>query len=189
MRLVEALGVVLPHLRDELVIHANGFITRESYALVDRRLNFYMLGSMGLASSIGLGLALAQPRRRVLVFDGDGNLLMNLGSLAMTAALQPVNFLHLCFDNGVYASTGNQRTISTQVRLEALAAAAGYVAAARVTTPEDLERTFCDWLPLSGPRFLLVRIEPDGEERPLPRVAHAPDVMAAQFRAACAREP
>lgn len=184
MRLVDALRVVLPLLRDELVIHANGLIARESYALVDRPLNFYMIGSMGLASSIGLGLALAQPRRRVLVFDGDGNVLMNLGSLAMTAALRPANFFHLCFDNAAYGSTGNQRTISAQVRLEEIAAAAGYAASARVTTTAELERTMCDWLPQRGPRFLLVRIEPDREERPLPRVAHPPDVMAAQFHAA-----
>jgi len=80
MRRGEAITMILGQIRDELVVAANGWISRETCAAHDRAENFYMLGSMGLASSIGLGLALAQPERRVVVFDGDGNLLMALGT-------------------------------------------------------------------------------------------------------------
>ena len=184
MRLGDALEVMLPKLTDQLVVHANGFISRESYARLDRDANFYMIGSMGLASSIGLGLALAQPRRRVLVFDGDGNVLMNLGSLAMAAALKPANYFHVCFDNAAYGSTGNQRTVSSEVPLEAIAAAAGYAAAARVDTPEVLDVVFADWLALDGPRFLLVRIDLGVDEAHLPRVEQDPIDLAARFRTA-----
>jgi phosphonopyruvate decarboxylase len=104
----EALAVALKQLGDEPVIHANGYICRESCALVDRPQNFYMLGSMGLASAIGLGLALARPGRPCVVFDGDGNLLMNLGVIATVGSLRPANFLHVVFDNEVDGSTGNQ---------------------------------------------------------------------------------
>src|SRR6185503_1828700 len=72
------------------------------------------------------GIAMARPERRVLVFDGDGNVLMNLGTLATIAVAAPANLLHVCFDNGVHASTGGQPTISDRVHLEAVARAAGY---------------------------------------------------------------
>ncbi len=189
MKLAEALEAIVPRLGDALVVHANGFISRESYALANRPQNFYMIGSMGLASSIGLGLALAQPRRRVVVFDGDGNVLMNLGSLAMAAALRPRNYLHVCFDNAVYASTGNQRTVSSQVPLESVAAAAGYAAAARLDSAPALAALFSEWLRLDGPRFLLARVDADAEERPLPRVEPAPEILAESFRAVACGEP
>jgi thiamine pyrophosphate-dependent acetolactate synthase large subunit-like protein len=125
MKLAEALGVVIPLLQDELVVHANGFISRESFNLEDRLGNFYMIGSMGLASSIGLGVAMNRPERRVVVFDGDGNVLMNMGSLALIGATQPQNFVHIVFDNEAYGSTGNQRSISAQVALEDIARSSG----------------------------------------------------------------
>ena len=121
MKLATALGAIVPLLRDELVVHANGFISRESFNIEDRLGNFYMIGSMGLASSIALGVALNKPERRVVVFDGDGNVLMNLGSLAMISALQPRNFVHVVYDNEAYGSTGNQRTVSGQVPLDEIA--------------------------------------------------------------------
>lgn len=186
MTLADALEVMLPRLADELVVHANGFISRVSFARRDRAQNFYMIGSMGLASAIGLGLALALPARRVVVFDGDGNLLMNLGALAMAGALRPANYLHVCFDNAAYGSTGNQRTVSSAVPLEAMAAAAGYVAAARVDAAPELGSRFGEWLAAPGPRFLLVRIDPRVDEHGLPRVAPDPDVLADRFRAAAA---
>lgn len=187
MNLETALRVILPQLSNELVVHANGYISRLSYALADRAASFYMIGSMGLASSIGLGLALVRPERRVIVFDGDGNVLMNLGSLAMTAAVRPRNFLHICFDNAAYASTGGQRTISDRVRLEEMARAAGYRDAARVETPEALDQMFSVWLREEGPRFLLARIGPDVDEHSLPRVDHQPAEIAARFRDAACR--
>jgi phosphonopyruvate decarboxylase len=106
----------------------------------------------------------------------------------MIAAMQPRNLLHVCFDNAAYASTGNQRTISAEVALEAIAAAAGYVAAARVETPTALEATFAEWLHGDGPRFLLARVEPESGERHLPRVEPDPILLAERFRGAARRE-
>src|SRR5256885_481551 len=110
----------------EPVIHANGYMCRESFSLGDRPENFYMIGSMGLASAIGLGLSLADRDTPTVVLDGDGNLLMNLGILPLVAALQPRRFVHIVFDNEVYGSTGSQRSISAEIRLDRLADAAGY---------------------------------------------------------------
>jgi len=189
VKLGEALEAILPRLGDALAVHANGFISRVAHALRDRAENFYMIGSMGLASSIGLGLALARPERRVVVLDGDGNVLTNLGGLAMIGALKPANLLHVCLDNAAYGSTGNQRTISAQVPLENVARAAGYAEARRVACREELESIFPQWLQAAGPRFLLVRIEPGVDEASLPRVGHEPTALAHRFRAAATSGP
>lgn len=184
MKLAEALAIIVPQLRDELVVHANGFISRESFNLSDRPSNFYMIGSMGLASSIALGVALNRPERRVVVFDGDGNVLMNLGSLALIAATQPANLAHIVFDNEVYGSTGNQRTISAQVSLEEIARASGYKKVLRVDTEAALRSAVPDLLTHPGPSFLLIKIEPDRAERKIGRITHEPPQIAARFMAA-----
>jgi thiamine pyrophosphate-dependent acetolactate synthase large subunit-like protein len=183
MTLGEALDEVLPRLGRELRIHANGHISRAACARRDDEGCFYMIGSMGLASSIGLGLALAQRERRVLVLDGDGNVLMNPGALASIASAAPPNLLHLCFDNGAHASTGGQRTISDRVRLEELARAAGYRQASRVETRETLAAALPGFLAATGPAFLLVRIALGGGG-PGPRVPHEPEAMTARLRRA-----
>lgn len=181
MKLAEALSVVIPLLEDELVVHANGFISRESFNLSDRPGNFYMLGSMGLASSIGLGVALNKPERRVVVFDGDGNVLMNMGSLALIGVTQPQNFMHLVFDNEAYGSTGNQRTISGQVALEEVARSSGYKRIQKVTTAQGLNAAATEFLQQPGPSFLLIKIEPDWEERKIGRITHEPPQIAQRF--------
>ena len=182
MTLGDALDEVLPRLGSELRIHANGHISRAACTRRDGEGCFYMIGSMGLASSIGLGLALARPERRVLVLDGDGNVLMNPGAFASIAAAAPPNLLHLYFVNGAHASTGGQRTISDRVRLEELARTAGYRQAARVETREALAAALPGFLAATGPAFLLVRIALGG--KPGPRVPHAPEEMTARLRRA-----
>lgn len=181
MKLAEALSVVIPLLHDEVVVHANGFISRESFNIQDRLGNFYMIGSMGLASSIALGVALNRPDRRVVVFDGDGNVLMNMGSLAMIAATQPKNLVHFVFDNEVYGSTGNQRTVSGQVPLEEIARASGYQRARRVDAEAALRAAAQEFLAHPGPSFLLIKIEPDREERKIGRITHEPPEIASRF--------
>jgi len=183
MKLAEALGAIIPLLRDELVVHANGFISRESFNVSDRPGNFYMIGSMGLASSIALGVALNRPDRRVVVFDGDGNVLMNLGSVALIGATQPGNLVHIVFDNEVYGSTGNQRTIAAQVALEEIAHSAGYKRVQRVETATVLRTTAQELLAQPGPSFLLIKIEPDREERKIGRITHGPPQIALRFMA------
>jgi sulfopyruvate decarboxylase subunit beta len=181
MNLAEALSVLVPLLRDELVVHANGFISRESFNCNDRPGNFYMIGSMGLASSIALGVALNRPDRRVVVFDGDGNVLMNLGSVALIGATQPANLVHVVFDNEVYGSTGNQRTISGQVALEEIARSSGYKCVQRIDTTGALRSVGQEFLANPGPSFLLIKIEPDREERKIGRITHEPPQIAARF--------
>jgi phosphonopyruvate decarboxylase len=177
-----ALGIALKAIGDDPVAHANGYICRESFSLADRPQSFYMIGSMGLAPAIGLGLALTRPRRRSIVFDGDGNLLMNLGILAMIAAQRPANFVHLVFDNEVYGSTGNQASLSSGVRLDRMAAAAGFASSVAVTDPVSLEAALRDALSAAGPHFVLVKVTT--EEADVPRIPYTPAVLRDRFRAA-----
>ena len=181
MNLAQALSIVIPALQDALVVHANGFISRESFNLEDRLGNFYMIGSMGLASSIALGVALSKPERRVVVFDGDGNVLMNMGSLALIGVQRPRNLVHLVFDNEVYGSTGNQPTISSRVALDEVARASGYVDVRRVEDADQLRATTQELLAKDGPSFLLIKIEPDREERRSGRITHEPQHIVRRF--------
>jgi len=178
----EALGVAIKELGDEPVIHANGYVCRESCAIDDRPQNFYMLGSMGLASAIGLGLALVQPERSSVVFDGDGNLLMSLGTLAMVGSLGPRNFVHLVFDNEVYGSTGGQRSPSREVRLDRLARGAGYRSAVAVTAPDELVAALRSARSAPGPHFILIKVT--ATETPVPRIPHTPRAIRDRFRRA-----
>jgi phosphonopyruvate decarboxylase len=177
-----ALGIALKAVGDDPIAHANGYICRESFSLADRPQSFYMIGSMGLAPAIGLGLALTRPSRRAVVFDGDGNLLMNLGILAMVADQRPANFVHLVFDNEVYGSTGNQASLSRGVRLDRLAAAAGFASAVAVTEPWALESALRAALAADGPHFVLVKVT--AEEADVPRIPYTPAVLRDRFRAA-----
>ena len=103
---------------DDQIISANGFISRDLFTTIDKASNFYMIGSMGLASSIGLGVALKNPKKKIFVFDGDGNILINLGSLTTIGSLKPKNLVHVIFDNSVHESTGSQPTNTNFVSIE-----------------------------------------------------------------------
>ena len=105
----EVLKTLIPLISDELVVTNIGLPSQEMHLLDDQPTNFYMLGTMGLASSIGLGLAMAQPKK-VIAIDGDGSVLMNLGTLPTIANNQVPNFILLIIDNGSYGSTGDQTT-------------------------------------------------------------------------------
>lgn len=112
---------------DETVLIAStGFSGRELYAIEDRPNQLYMVGSMGCASSLGLGLSLVRPDRKIVVIDGDGAALMRMGNLATAAAYGGQNFYHLLLDNHVHESTGGQATVSTAVDFPAVATACGY---------------------------------------------------------------
>jgi sulfopyruvate decarboxylase subunit beta len=165
----------------EPIIHANGYICRESFAVGDRPQNFYMIGSMGLASAIGLGLSLARPQSPTVVFDGDGNLLMNFGILAMVGGLRPRNLVHVVFDNEVYGSTGNQASPSRGVRLDRVAAAAGYRSVVAVTEADDVERAVQQAVAGEGPHFVLAKVT--AEEADVPRIPFSPAEIRDRFRA------
>ena len=102
----EAISIVIKKIGDHSVISANGLISRDLFEVCDRNSNFYMIGSMGLASSIGLGVALKSTKKKIFVFDGDGNILMNLGSLITIGTAKPKNLVHVIFDNSSHESTG-----------------------------------------------------------------------------------
>ena len=180
-----AIGAVLELLGDELVVVCNGFPSREVYAIRDRPENFYMIGSMSVAPAIGLGVALAQPRRKVLIFDGDGNVLMGLGTLATIGALKPKNLVHIVFDNEVYGSTGNQPTISQVIPLDQVAKAAGYRNVERVRELEDLIYDVGVMLKEEGPSFLLVKVSELADD--VGRVDIEPPAITERFRKAAMR--
>jgi sulfopyruvate decarboxylase subunit beta len=180
MKGTEALQELLLLLRDESLVHANGFICRESFSIKDRKENFYMIGSMGLASSIGLGVALCKPNRKVIVLDGDGNVLMSMGTLAMIAAEAPKNLIHVVIDNEVYESTGKQRSISNKVPLEQVAKSAGYRQAVRVDKKEEIKPVFEKLINSDGPVFLLIKVEPCFDLK-TGRVTHTPEEITERF--------
>ena len=187
---LEALKAAMAVVSDAPVVHANGFICRESFSLGDRPQNFYMIGSMGLASAIGLGVALARPDEPAVVFDGDGNLLMNLGILPMIGGGplmgggRPANFVHVVFDNAVYGSTGNQASPSRHARLDAIAAASGYRSAAAVADAAGVRDAVAAALRDGGPAFVLAKVT--AEEQPAPRIPYPPEEIRDRFRGALA---
>ena len=122
----EAIEDIMKNVEEELVICNIGFPSRELYDINDRSKNFYMIGSMGLASSIGLGLALSKPHEKVIVIDGDGSLLMNMGSLVTIFANNPANLTWIVIDNGAYGSTGNQDTYAQLIDLVDIAQSVGF---------------------------------------------------------------
>lgn len=125
-------------------------------------------GAMGKASSIALGLALAQPKRRVIVVDGDGSLLMNLGSLVTIANKAPANLYHLVLENGVYAITGGQPLPGTgRFNLAGMAKEAGYPAVYAVTEPEELAAKVSGMLSDTGPVFVSLKIEAEVDNTPI----------------------
>lgn len=117
---------IMNRIDDEVVICNIGFASRELYEIDDRSKNFYMTESMGLASSIGLGLALAKPYEDVVVIDGDGSLLMNMGSLVTVFANNPSNLTWIVIDNGVYGSLGNQDSYAQYIDLVDIARGVGF---------------------------------------------------------------
>lgn len=174
-----AIETLLGLLTDQPVIICNGFPSREACRIADRPTHFYMVGSMGCAAAIGLGVALAKPSRKVIVLDGDGNVLMGMGTLATIGSLKPNNLIHVVLDNEVYGSTGNQPTYSQTVRLDQVARAAGYVNVERVREREDLVYEFKEMLGKDGPSFLLIKVTEQVED--VGRVPHDPPVITQRF--------
>ena len=150
-------------IKDEIIISANGFISRNLYEVADSNSNFYMIGSMGLASSIGLGVALKNHRRKIFVFDGDGNILMNLGSLTTIGTLKPKNLIHIIFDNSKHASTGGQPTNSKFIKIENIAKECGYRFVFKVENEEKMKKIVKKSIKLVGPIMILIKIKNDGE--------------------------
>jgi sulfopyruvate decarboxylase subunit beta len=127
VRRAECIAMLYPEIEDKLVVTIMGACAQELYDLGHRENFFYLQHAMGLASSIGLGLAMHLPRERVVVLDGDGSVLMNLGTFATLARYRPANLVHVVFDNGSLLSTGgfDSHTTSGITDLAAIARGAG----------------------------------------------------------------
>jgi sulfopyruvate decarboxylase subunit beta len=166
---------------DWLTVTCNGMIGRELYASADTPARFYLIGAMGLAASVGLGLALVQPERTVVVFDGDGNVLMNMGALASVAAAVVPNFFHVVFDNAAHGSTGGQRTIADRVPLEQVARAAGYRRTLRVDDAASLNAALKTFFTEAGPAMLLVEVA-KGNQPGIRRIEVSPRELTSRFR-------
>ena len=136
----------------------------------DEERNFRVPSCMGKASSFGLGVALARPQQKVLVLDGDGSLLMNLGTLVTIAEKAPENLYHFIFDNGIYAVTGSQAIpAADKVRYEELARAAGYAASYRFSDVEELATGIGDVLHQRGPVLVSLAMRPDPYIKTMPK--------------------
>ena len=144
----------------EAVIGGIGNTKFDLVAAGPRPEHFYMLGSMGLAVPIALGVALAQPGRRVIALEGDGSLLMNLGCLATVAVAAPPNLTIIIWDNGAYQITGNQRTATANATdLVAVARGAGLVDSAWAADEEDFARLVTRALAATAPTLIAARID------------------------------
>jgi thiamine pyrophosphate-dependent acetolactate synthase large subunit-like protein len=145
--------------REEAVVAGIGNANFDLWASGLRAQNFYMLGSMGLAIPIALGVAIAQPRRHVIALEGDGSLLMQLGCLATVAARAPKNLTIVLWDNGMYQITGGQPTVSGETAdLVAIARAAGIANSAWAADEDDFDRLVASALK-GGPSLIGARID------------------------------
>ncbi len=145
---------------EEAVVGGIGNTNFDLWAAGHRPQNFYMLGSMGLAFPIALGVALAQPDRRVFALEGDGSLLMQLGALSTIAALKPKNLIMIVMDNGIYQITGAQPTPAAGVAdIVAIASGSGLANSAWAADEEDFERLVDEAMSASEPSLIAVRID------------------------------
>lgn len=164
---------------NDVIIATTGYTGRELFACGDKQNQFYMVGSMGCASSLGLGLALAQPDRRIIVVDGDGAALMRLGAWCTIGYERPANLVHILLDNGIHESTGGQATVSGSIDFCALAGGAGYPSARSVSTPDGVASVLKG--PMDALTFIHVPIL-SGIPDKLPRPGLTPAEVANRLR-------
>jgi thiamine pyrophosphate-dependent acetolactate synthase large subunit-like protein len=159
MNRLDATRRLVAALDREPIVASLGHPAYDLFAAGDRPENFYTWGSMGLASSIGLGLALARPTLRVFVVDGDGSLLMNLGSLATIGWTRPPNLVIIVWDNGLYGTTGGQATATAHgADLEAAARAMGAAATAAVRTEAEFDVAIARARVEDGPWVIVAKV-------------------------------
>ena len=150
----------------DLLIATTGKTGRELHDIADAAGNLYLVGAMGCAAPLGLGLALSHPDRRILVIDGDGALLMRMGNLATLGRYAPANLLHLVLDNNAHDSTGGQATVSDSVDFPALAAACGYPRVVRAGGITALVAALDAWRSEPAPSFVYLQIAAGSKQQP-----------------------
>ena len=130
------------------------------YMLDDRNNQFYMVGSMGCALSIGTGIAIHKPRLKVIVADGDGALLMRTGAMATTCTCAPHNLIHILLDNEMHESTGGQRTLSDNVSFPVIAKGFGYTLVFSTDVPDEFKIFLTQAMEQNGPVFIHLKTRP-----------------------------
>lgn len=182
MNKTDAIDIIFKDIpADAPAICTTGMITREVFTTHDRPNNFYMIGSMGQASSIGIGIALNKPGLPVFVFDGDGSALMSLGNFPLIGYLQLENFYHIILDNETYSSTGGQKTISSDTILANIAKSSGYKTTYIFTEPQELADNFRNIIRTKGPVCVLIKVEP-GTVKGIARVSYTPEEIHERFK-------
>lgn len=166
---IEAQKVISRHRKDAVIIAV--YTTNREWPQVSTNpgLDLLFSGGMGKASSLGLGLAMARPDKKVIVLDGDGSLLMNLGSMLTISNMAPPNLIHFVFENTVYRTTGGQPIpSSSKISFAGLAKASGYANVHEFQDVEGLEKDIETVMNQIGPTFVCLKIVPTTKKSPLP---------------------
>lgn len=175
----EAIQTVAATLGDkDCIVSTTGMISRELFEYrtamnQGHERDFLTVGSMGHASQIALGIALAQPERKVWCFDGDGATIMHMGSMAIVASKKPTNYIHVVFNNGAHDSVGGQPTVGLKINLPAVAKAVGYAAAYSVSTKQELANQLSQIPITSGPVLIEIKVK-KGNRKDLGRPSTTP---------------
>ena len=160
---IDALQAIYSDLQDKIVVTIMGAVAAELYTIGHRPNFFYLEHAMGLASSMGLGIALSMPQHKVIVLDGDGSLLMNLGTLSTMARYKPGNLLHIVFDNESLLSVGGFPTATaTGTDLAGIARASGVPSVTQANTPESLSKSVRDALASNTLTTIISKVEAIG---------------------------
>ncbi|MCD7781636.1 MAG: sulfopyruvate decarboxylase subunit beta [Methanosphaera sp.] len=172
MKRYDVIKKIIEDLDEELVISNIGFPSRELFGICDRPQNFYMSGSMGMATPIALGLSLALETndndRKVIVIDGDGSLLMNFGELVTVFAQQPKNLIITLIDNEAYGSTGSQQTYASKINLSDIASTIGFSEVYYVDARNNVDNIdITSLLDKDGPIFLHIKTNAGNTSAPI----------------------
>lgn len=166
---------------EAVIVGTTGYTNRELFAYRDSPNHLYIVGAMGGASSVALGLAAHLPdTRKVVVLDGDGAALMRMEAMASIGHFRPSNLIHVLLDNRIHESTGGQGTLSNTIAFDRIAQACGYRRSLSIYSPLALEQALNDAFLENGPTFVHVRIAP-GTPTPLPRPTLKPYEVKARF--------
>ena len=180
---IEYIDELKPFLKaSDVLLGTTGFTGRELYSYLDHPGKFYMTGSMGCLSAVGLGVALENKDKRVFLLDGDGSVLMKMGGLATVGHYSPENLIHICFDNNAYESTGNQPTVSSSINLSDVAKSSGYRHTIEISTPDEFRTILEEIDETAKPVFILIKIK-SGTMEGLPRPSDTPEEMKNKFSA------
>lgn len=169
----------------DIIVSTTGMISRELFEYREsvkqgHERDFLTVGSMGHASQIALGIALEKPERRVYCFDGDGAVLMHMGSMAVVASLVPKNYVHVVFNNGAHDSVGGQPTVALSMDLPGVARACGYAYSFSVSDLDDLQEALKKIRGLEGPVLLEIKVR-KGARKDLGRPTTTPEENKGAF--------